>query len=115
MSPCYQKDENDMPDIYNDNGTILYILEEGDIPAYPYWKAFMRVAYSTENVESSNDIFVFRDTEGGIIAIQMPDPVNDAGHPKEAVISTLRTIIDEDEMSLLIDHLVEARKELENL
>jgi len=103
-----------MPDIYNDNGTILYIPDDGDTPTHPYWKAFMRVAYSTERVESIGDIYVLRNTEDHIVAIQMPDPVNEEGHPKEAVIATLRAIIDEDEMSLLVDHLIEVHKELSN-
>jgi hypothetical protein len=101
-----------MPDVYNDNGTILYILEDGDVPAFPYWKAFMRVADSTERIECADKVFVFRDGSDGIVAIQMPDPVNDEGHPKEAVMATLRTIVDEDEMSLLIDHLIAVHEQL---
>ncbi len=104
-----------MPDIYNDNGMILYIMEDGGVPVYPYWKAFMRVANLTRSVEKVDDVDVLLDAEESIVAIQMPDPVNDEGHPKEAVIATLRAILDEDEMSLLVDHLIEVHKELSSL
>ena len=98
-----------MAEIFADNGLIIY-MPSNDIPSNPYWKAFMEVAVLTDSMdifEEDTDFVVFRDEGDDILAIQMPEPIDDNGAPKESVIEKLRSICSEEELTDLIDHVTQ--------
>jgi len=104
-----------MAEVFADNGTIIWIGDDGDSPRYPYWKAFMQVAVNTDSMGTSmqnEDFMVFFDKDDNILAIQMPDPVTDDGVPKEAIINELRGTVTEEEIGLIIESVTAAKKEM---
>ena len=103
-----------MAEIFADNGLIIY-MPSNEIPTNPYWKAFMQVAGLTETmdiVEGEEDFVVFRDEDEDILAIQMPEPVDEYQVPSERIINMLRAVIDEEELTDLLEHVREVKASL---
>ena len=55
---------------------------------------------------------MFRDEDEDILAIQMPEPVDEYQVPSERIINMLRAVIDEEELTDLLEHVREVKASL---
>jgi len=49
------------------------------------------------------------DEEGHLMALQLADPVNDDGAPKEEVLLGLRAFLTEDHIAFLVHYIAQAK------
>jgi len=106
--------------VFNDQGTIFYVPEDGKPETHPFWKTFMRIAVSAvqmEEVRHPNaehvEFLIFYDDQGEMLGMQMPDPVLADGSPREEVLLGLRAILCEEEITDLMAQLSEGKRMVE--
>ena len=90
-------------ELFYDHGLILYVPDTEGLPTSPEWALHMAIAVGCEKIHSFSDLNVFVGADEQIIAIQMPSPGTDRGVPVETVLSALRDVLSEDEITELID------------
>jgi len=90
-------------ELFYDHGLILYVPDTEGLPTFPEWALHMAIAMGCERIQSFSELHVFLGVDEQIIAIQMPSPVTDSGVPVETVLSALRDVLSEDEITELIN------------
>ena len=101
--------------VFYDDGMVLYIPQaQGHSP---YWYEFFTVADELDRIEihahpSEPDIEfgLVLNEEDNMLAIQLPDPVNDNGAPKEEVLAGLRVFLPEDHVTFLVHYIIQAKE-----
>ena len=104
--------------LFYEDGQVFYIPDAlGD---RAWWQEFFHIADRLDNVEthvhpSEPDIefALLLDEDGLLMALQLPDPVNDDGAPKEEVLLGLRGFLPEDHVMFLV-HYISQAKDAEN-
>ena len=121
-----------MPQIFVDGDDLLYIRNDDQVPQHPYWKAIMGLAVCVESIvhpEADDDgltdprFFALLgnwepdapNEEEELLGLQMPKPVGDDGSVIEEVVQHLRNFIYEDEITDLIEHILETKDIVEGL
>ena len=100
-----------MPVATNDAGRILYVCDAEAVPGVPYWNAIIALTFHTETVSQANDLAFFLDEDQRVLGVDMPTPII-SGVPQEAVLHTLREMFAEDEITNLLDGIVEAESQM---
>ena len=90
-------------ELFYDHGLILYVPDTEGLPTFPEWALHMAIAMGCERIQSFSELHVFLGVDEQIIAIQMPSPVTDSGVPVETVLSALRDVLSEGEITELIN------------
>ena len=90
-------------ELFYDHGLMLYVPDTEGLPTFPEWALHMAIAMGCEKIQSFSELHVFLGVDEQIIAIQMPSPVTDSGVPVETVLSALRDVLSEDEITELIN------------
>ena len=109
MNDCQQAS-----DMYNDGDRTFFVLDSPGPPEVPFWLKLMALGKSCEQVlqlDHSEEIHVFEDAEENVLAVQMPNVLENGGL-REATIDGLRLIFDEDGIRDLVEAVVAAGKGL---
>ena len=100
--------------VFYEDGQVFYIPEA--IGDRPWWQEFFLIAKRLDHVEthvdpSEPDIehLLLVDEEGHLMALQLADPVNDDGAPKEEVLLGLRAFLTEDHIAFLVHYIAQAK------
>jgi len=101
--------------VFYEDGQVFYIPDAlGD---RAWWQEFFHIADRLDNVEthvhpSEPDIefALLLDEDGLLMALQLPDPVNDDGAPKEEVLLGLRAFLPEDHVMFLVHYIAQAKE-----
>jgi len=121
-----------MPQIFVDGDDLLYIRNDDQIPQHPYWKTIMGLSVCVESIlhpEPDDDgltdprFFALLghwdpDTpseQEDLLALQMPNPLGSDGAVVEEVVQHLRNFLDEEEITDLIDHIMETNEKIDEL
>lgn len=121
-----------MPQIFVDQDDVLYIRNADEAPQSPYWKTIMGLAICVESIlcaEPDEDgltdprffaMFGYWESDTPnedeeLLALQIPMPVSKDGTVVEEVIHHLRSFISDDEITDLIEHILETVDVVENL
>jgi len=105
-------DHRQASDMYNDGDRTFFVLDSPGPPGVPFWLKLMALGKSCEQVrelDHSEEIHIFEDAQGNVLAIQMPKVIENGG-PREATIDGLRLILDEDEIHDLVEAVVATGK-----
>ena len=93
-----------MAEIFYDNGTLFFAMPRVGTPYHPYWKTFMEIGQRCDDMNTDdNGNWSFFDEDGLLLGIQMVDPVDESGAPKESSLYWLRQIMKEDELVMFLD------------
>jgi len=100
--------------VFYEDGQVFYIPDAlGD---RLWWQEFFHIADRLDHVEthvhpSEPDIehALLLDKNGLLMALQVPDPVNDDGAPKEEVLLGLRAFLTEDHIAFLVHYIAQAK------
>jgi len=93
-----------MAEIFYDNGTLFFAMPRDGMPYHPYWKTFMEIGQRCDDMNTDdNGNWSFFDEDGLLLGIQMVDPVDESGAPKESSLYWLRHIMEEDELVMFLD------------
>ena len=112
--------EQGMAEIFYDNGTLFFALPQGGMPFSPYWKTFMEIGIRCADLRTDdNGNCSFFDEDGVLMGIQMEDPVDESGAPKESVLHWLRQVMQEHELVMFLEtvkscHAMHAEDEQED-
>ena len=101
--------------VFYDDGQVFYIPDAlGD---RPWWQEFFLMAQRLDHVKthfhpSEPDIehLILVDEEENLLAVQLADPVNDDGAPKEEVLLGLRSFLPEEHVMFLVHYISQAKE-----
>jgi len=101
--------------VFYEDGRLFYIPEA--LGGRPWWQEFFLIAQRLDHVKthvhpSSPDIehLILVDEEENIMALELADPVNDDGAPKEEVLLGLRSFLPEDHIAFLVHYISQAKE-----
>jgi hypothetical protein len=100
--------------IADENGYIMW-FPLVDKPSVPYWASIMAAAKFCEKVvvdEECSDNCIFVTKDGRVLAVQMLDPVDNAGAPIESVINFLRKHIPQQDIDELIESVIDVKGQI---
>ena len=101
-----------MPTMLHDRELILY-LPDSEPSDEPYWKELMKIGLVTNEMTVVGDnVFVFEQENKEVVAIEMPDPVSEYGSPLEKVITTLRAVLSEEDVTGIVENVLELKESL---
>jgi len=96
-----------LAEIFVDNGMVFFASPMDDLPLAPYWKTFMNIGHGItdggEVHEDGGGNWAFFDKEGTLLGVQMEDPIDKHGSPKESVLHWLRQVMEEHQVVMFIE------------
>ena len=112
--------------IFIERGRVLFVthqithvamahpLDGRPITWGPYWNTAMAVgAFSNPPVELGEEesgVWAFIDEDDNLLALDMPEPAAN-GVPKEEILSVLRQILPEDEITEIMENVISMQKD----
>jgi hypothetical protein len=96
--------EQGMAEIFYDAGCLFLALPNDGVPVSPYWKRFMDIGHRHAELRSDeNGNYAFFDEDDALMGIQMEDPIDKHGSPKESVLHWLRQVMEEHQVVWFIE------------
>lgn len=101
-----------MPTMLHDKESILY-LPDSEPSDEPYWRELISIGFvNNEMTLVGDNVFVFEQEDKKVAAIEMPDPVSDYGSPLEEVITTLRAVLLEEDVTEIVENVLTLKRNL---
>ena len=96
--------EQGMAEIFYDAGCLFLALPNNGVPVSPYWNRFMDIGHRCADLRTDeNGNYAFFDEDDLLMGVQMEDPIDKHGSPKESVLHWLRQVMEEHQVVMFIE------------
>ena len=96
--------EQGMAEIFYDAGCLFLARPNNRVPVSPYWNRFMDIGNRCADLRTDeNGNYAFFDEDDLLMGVQMEDPIDKHGSPKESVLHWLRQVMEEHQVVMFIE------------